>query len=103
MYAGEIPVGKQLCVHSCMFFFFQAEDGIRDLTVTGVQTCALPIYGIRSNGKLVPLKASKDDPYANNGGMVGRHHGLSILTLLLDNIKVTKDQGDEAEDRKSVV
>src|SRR6266567_5038694 len=28
-----------------IFFFFQAEDGIRDLTVTGVQTCALPIYG----------------------------------------------------------
>src|SRR6266478_4064015 len=28
----------------CFFFFFQAEDGIRDLTVTGVQTCALPIY-----------------------------------------------------------
>src|SRR2546430_5798040 len=27
---------------SC-FFFFQAEDGIRDWTVTGVQTCALPI------------------------------------------------------------
>src|SRR6266481_9116946 len=27
------------------FFFFQAEDGIRDGTVTGVQTCALPIYG----------------------------------------------------------
>src|SRR5688572_30911331 len=29
-----------MCV---VFFFFQAEDGIRDLTVTGVQTCALPI------------------------------------------------------------
>src|SRR2546427_4907525 len=28
------------------FFFFQAEDGIRDLTVTGVQTCALPIWRI---------------------------------------------------------
>src|SRR2546427_3026414 len=27
----------------CILFFFQAEDGIRDLTVTGVQTCALPI------------------------------------------------------------
>src|SRR5204862_5342155 len=27
-----------------LFFFFQAEDGIRDLYVTGVQTCALPIY-----------------------------------------------------------
>src|SRR2546427_3537164 len=28
------------------FFFFQAEDGIRDLTVTGVQTCALPILSL---------------------------------------------------------
>src|SRR3712207_5334836 len=28
------------------FFFFQAEDGIRDIGVTGVQTCALPIYAI---------------------------------------------------------
>src|SRR5260370_3869383 len=27
----------------CLFFFFQAEDGIRDDLVTGVQTCALPI------------------------------------------------------------
>src|SRR3989440_1494028 len=31
-------------VHS--FFFFQAEDGIRDLIVTGVQTCALPILAV---------------------------------------------------------
>src|SRR5207245_2409757 len=30
------------------FFFFQAEDGIRDATVTGVQTCALPIYHLLS-------------------------------------------------------
>src|SRR3712207_1202383 len=28
----------------CLVFFFQAEDGIRDIGVTGVQTCALPIY-----------------------------------------------------------
>src|SRR6266550_5005892 len=28
------------------FFFFQAEDGIRDVAVTGVQTCALPIYRV---------------------------------------------------------
>ena len=28
-----------------IFFFFQAEDGIRDDLVTGVQTCALPIWG----------------------------------------------------------
>src|SRR5256886_11285831 len=32
---------------SSYFFFFQAEDGIRDLTVTGVQTCALPISLVR--------------------------------------------------------
>src|SRR5688572_30874966 len=42
------------CFVSCVdvyffffFFFFQAEDGIRDLTVTGVQTCALPIWKTR--------------------------------------------------------
>src|SRR3712207_7423719 len=29
-----------------LFFFFQAEDGIRDIGVTGVQTCALPICAI---------------------------------------------------------
>src|SRR2546430_4300918 len=34
---------REFAVSICRFFFFQAEDGIRDLTVTGVQTCALPI------------------------------------------------------------
>src|SRR5256886_15089081 len=33
-------------INTRIFFFFQAEDGIRDLTVTGVQTCALPIYSV---------------------------------------------------------
>src|SRR5437667_6359985 len=33
-----------LFYHFFCFFFFQAEDGIRDRDVTGVQTCALPIY-----------------------------------------------------------
>src|SRR3712207_7815038 len=33
------------------FFFFQAEDGIRDIGVTGVQTCALPICLIAIDGK----------------------------------------------------
>src|SRR6266566_8945637 len=32
------------------FFFFQAEDGIRDYKVTGVQTCALPIYECATKG-----------------------------------------------------
>src|SRR2546430_13444836 len=39
--------------HTCVCFFFQAEDGIRDLTVTGVQTCALPISIAHAAG--VPL------------------------------------------------
>src|SRR2546430_14657637 len=44
------------------FFFFQAEDGIRDLTVTGVQTCALPILCAR------PLL----------GGELDAHHGTAL-------------------------
>src|SRR5437868_13334919 len=41
-----------------MFFFFQAEDGIRDRNVTGVQTCALPIYQtvIATCGTLVAIR-----------------------------------------------
>src|SRR2546430_11367732 len=43
------------------FFFFQAEDGIRDLTVTGVQTCALPI-SLRDAvyGKMQEARAGAD-------------------------------------------
>src|SRR3712207_9028343 len=41
-----------------MFFFFQAEDGIRDIGVTGVQTCALPIFGY--GGALQPEVLSAD-------------------------------------------
>ena len=37
------------------FFFFQAEDGIRDYKVTGVQTCALPIFFVK-NVVVVTLK-----------------------------------------------
>src|SRR5207253_5683586 len=37
-------INLQCLVYIRCFFFFQAEDGIRDGHVTGVQTCALPIY-----------------------------------------------------------
>src|SRR2546421_9527007 len=37
--------GMRVSSWALVFFFFQAEDGIRDLIVTGVQTCALPICG----------------------------------------------------------
>src|SRR2546422_8477180 len=42
----------------CLFFFFQAEDGIRDVAVTGVQTCALPIY-LRRGG--IGRRGPRDD------------------------------------------
>src|SRR2546430_3512727 len=41
---GQIRYFEGSYICWCVFFFFQAEDGIRDLTVTGVQTCALPIW-----------------------------------------------------------
>src|SRR5258707_8687175 len=51
------------------FFFFQAEDGIRDIGVTGVQTCALPIsraheLGLRTAGK----QESMDVCFITSGG-----------------------------------
>src|SRR5207248_7983368 len=45
----------------CFFFFFQAEDGIRDRTVTGVQTCALPISIVRRASAL-----TSNDPCAGS-------------------------------------
>src|SRR3712207_7724571 len=41
--AGRFGVGAVVKSTWINFFFFQAEDGIRDIGVTGVQTCALPI------------------------------------------------------------
>src|SRR2546429_2888399 len=39
----ELAAGRVKSLCTGVFFFFQAEDGIRDVAVTGVQTCALPI------------------------------------------------------------
>src|SRR2546430_13482819 len=41
--AACLMTGPVAGIRTISCFFFQAEDGIRDLTVTGVQTCALPI------------------------------------------------------------
>src|SRR6266446_481731 len=46
-------------------FFFQAEDGIRDYKVTGVQTCALPISAVSATASAVPplrILIVDDDP-----------------------------------------
>src|SRR2546430_12396990 len=49
-YSNTILQGDRRSDVCSSVFFFQAEDGIRDLTVTGVQTCALPISGA-ANGR----------------------------------------------------
>src|SRR2546429_5486509 len=41
---GRLGALRISALSSVLFFFFQAEDGIRDVAVTGVQTCALPIF-----------------------------------------------------------
>src|SRR2546430_7300631 len=57
----EIPLLRVLW--SCLFFFFfQAEDGIRDLTVTGVQTCALPISVLFQRGAHKLLSCARLKP-----------------------------------------
>src|SRR5580658_10783695 len=43
-----------------VFFFFQAEDGIRDYKVTGVQTCALPIWPVIKYGNRPYLECSSN-------------------------------------------
>src|SRR2546429_5427528 len=60
-------------VHADFFFFFQAEDGIRDVAVTGVQTCALPIFiGInRSKIAIDNLEVNLSTPSVNREDQLG--------------------------------
>src|SRR6266403_3915041 len=64
----------------CFFFFFQAEDGIRDLYVTGVQTCALPISNGKRGAAVIRLTESGGDRKAGDGKrgipVVRDSHGL---------------------------
>src|SRR2546421_6450692 len=69
-----------------IFFFFQAEDGIRDLIVTGVQTCALPIlqcyflvlYLLKILYRISQLSQIKSKKYIFDN--VQKTHHLSIPT-----------------------
>src|SRR5205807_4203854 len=51
-----------------LFFFFQAEDGIRDYKVTGVQTCALPIYPGLARTKLDEVAIAAGDHFRHAAG-----------------------------------
>src|SRR2546430_3875530 len=64
-----------------MWFFFQAEDGIRDLTVTGVQTCALPISALASAHELGYGGVSLGWVYGNRVNLIARN----AFALVLEN------------------
>src|SRR5688572_3592931 len=69
-----------------VFFFFQAEDGIRDLTVTGVQTCALPILEGASTAASIPsilgyLAYATADDEGLRGRVSARFELATILGL----------------------
>ena len=68
---------------TCSIFFFQAEDGIRDADVTGVQTCALPIL----------------QTFGQDLGEVALRPGTGGVF----EIRVYMPDGSEELDRKSVV
>src|SRR2546430_9281643 len=65
---------------SAVIFFFQAEDGIRDLTVTGVQTCALPIY--KNSSKNFKLLQKRRDAARGVDNTKSRSAAVSWRTLV---------------------
>src|SRR5256885_9539096 len=74
---------------SVIFFFFQAEDGIRDYKVTGVQTCALPICGGSSHPRVVA--ASLERVFRDEWGRV-----LAGLIGFLGDFDLAEEAAQEA-------
>src|SRR5204863_5686410 len=70
-----------------IFFFFQAEDGIRDLYVTGVQTCALPILKSMAPAKprLRILRSKELERSMRNLGFAGAMLFSNINGVGLNN------------------
>src|SRR5699024_11752503 len=65
------------------FFFFQAEDGIRDRNVTGVQTCALPICS-RSQGRQASHSSGRGSRFSG-----GRHLTMLAMKTFLSRARST--------------
>src|SRR3712207_7301731 len=92
--------GDQTCALSIVdsYFFFQAEDGIRDIGVTGVQTCALPIL-------LMEIAAGDADLDAVRAGLerIGESEGLdvSLRELSADARSEERRVGKECRSRWS--
>src|SRR2546422_8099448 len=65
-----------------MFFFFQAEDGIRDVAVTGVQTCALPICAPRPPPPSPPLPPAPAAPRTLRGEIISWTKSIAIAVVV---------------------
>src|SRR2546430_10175241 len=88
--------------HSLLFFFFfQAEDGIRDLTVTGVQTCALPILSLVKEMSVGENIFLGREP--RKFGVIRWEELYRRAQQLLDNLHLEIDPHTPIRDRKSVV
>src|SRR3989441_9971369 len=72
------------------FFFFQAEDGIRDKLVTGVQTCALPISQSEDEGTLRDAIGVEVDDYLVKP--VHPRQILSVVTRLLEGDRIRQQR-----------
>src|SRR5256886_4654686 len=80
------------------FFFFQAEDGIRDLTVTGVQTCALPIStGRFSQVALNGLPVVFSLTWDRGGDWITSLNKSNEVTFVTD---IEDPQGQRSEERR---
>src|SRR5690606_39362054 len=88
-------------IHSPLFFF-QAEDGIRDFHVTGVQTCALPISVTNELGeKMKNIPGVSDFSLVNGFSIIsgaGSNYGISFIKL--DNWADRKDESKRSEERR---
>src|SRR2546430_11758157 len=74
-------------------FFFQAEDGIRDLTVTGVQTCALPIWAFLDPDHAL-AQARAADELRLSGQPVGPLHGVPVgIKDIIDTADMPTENG----------
>src|SRR3712207_6914670 len=77
------------------FFFFQAEDGIRDIGVTGVQTCALPIC--LTLGLQLPLDEAQ--PVARlgceRGGLRMQHTGRCVVGIFSASLDMSAGRSGE--------
>src|SRR2546430_10675831 len=87
------------------FFFFQAEDGIRDLTVTGVQTCALPIYALEedlaASGAYPEVRPLNLDPGALELGRSEEHTSeLQSQSNLVCRLLLEKKTTSQTEIRR---